>query len=239
MAALPLMPGGGIVVGLDFDATVAWPGYDWMGVAKAGARVLRPLPRPRPRPAEGIRVNLVAAGPLKTMAAKSHPRLREVRGRLGAACAARLGHRRRRARRPRLRGAAVRLVPRHDRGDRARRRRRARGRRLNAIRVFLAKPPVGPDTASHGRFCGASRLPRPTNSRSPACARLTPSGSRSCPGSGMSSSRAACRTTRSCTGCTWCSNPGARRTCLLCSPTSPYTPRRAPWPAGCAAPGPG
>ena len=37
MAALPLMGGGGSVVGLDFDASVAWPGYDWMGVAKAGA----------------------------------------------------------------------------------------------------------------------------------------------------------------------------------------------------------
>src|SRR5205814_1681928 len=36
MAALPLMDGGGSIVGLDFDASVAWPGYDWMGVAKAG-----------------------------------------------------------------------------------------------------------------------------------------------------------------------------------------------------------
>src|SRR5947209_17260881 len=59
--------GGGSVVGLDFDATVAWPGYDWMGVAKAAlestsrylARDLGP---------DNIRVNLVAAGPIKTMA---------------------------------------------------------------------------------------------------------------------------------------------------------------------------
>src|ERR1700722_17021450 len=36
MATLPLMPDGGSIVGLDFDASVAWPGYDWMGVAKAG-----------------------------------------------------------------------------------------------------------------------------------------------------------------------------------------------------------
>jgi meromycolic acid enoyl-[acyl-carrier-protein] reductase len=56
MAALPLMPDGGSVVGLDFDASVAWPGYL--------ARDLGPL---------RIRVNLVAAGPLKTMAAKSIP----------------------------------------------------------------------------------------------------------------------------------------------------------------------
>jgi meromycolic acid enoyl-[acyl-carrier-protein] reductase len=61
---------GGSIVGLDFDATIAWPGYDWMGVAKAGlesanrylARDLGP---------RGIRVNLVAAGPLHTMAARS------------------------------------------------------------------------------------------------------------------------------------------------------------------------
>ena len=72
MAALPLMPGGGSVVGLDFDASVAWPGYDWMGVAKAAlescARYLA-----RDLGPQRIRVNLVAAGPLKTMAAKSIP----------------------------------------------------------------------------------------------------------------------------------------------------------------------
>ncbi len=70
VAALPLMSGGGSVVGLDFDASVAWPGYDWMGVAKAGlescARYLA-----RDLGPQRIRVNLVAAGPLKTIAAKS------------------------------------------------------------------------------------------------------------------------------------------------------------------------
>ena len=55
---------------------MAWPAYDWMGVAKAGAGVLRPLPGPRPRAARASGCNLVAAGPLRTMAAKSHPRLR-------------------------------------------------------------------------------------------------------------------------------------------------------------------
>jgi enoyl-[acyl-carrier protein] reductase I len=64
--------GGGSVVGLDFDATVAWPGYDWMGVAKAAlestARYLA-----RDLGPDRIRVNLVAAGPVKTMAAKSIP----------------------------------------------------------------------------------------------------------------------------------------------------------------------
>jgi enoyl ACP reductase len=72
MAALPLMPAGGSVVGLDFDASVAWPGYDWMGVAKAGlescARYLA-----RDLGPQGVRVNLVAAGPLRTMAAKAIP----------------------------------------------------------------------------------------------------------------------------------------------------------------------
>ncbi len=63
---------GASVVGLDFDATVAWPAYDWMGVAKAA---LESLSRylARDLGAERIRVNLVAAGPIKTMAAKSIP----------------------------------------------------------------------------------------------------------------------------------------------------------------------
>jgi enoyl-[acyl-carrier protein] reductase I len=69
---LPLFraAGGGAMVGLDFDATRAWPSYDWMGVAKAGlesatrylARELGP---------DKVRVNLVAAGPMRTLAAKS------------------------------------------------------------------------------------------------------------------------------------------------------------------------
>ena len=80
-AALPLMKasgaandrvGGGSIVGLDFDARQAWPQYDWMGVAKAAlestsrylARDLGPL---------GVRVNLVCAGPLRTVAARGIP----------------------------------------------------------------------------------------------------------------------------------------------------------------------
>jgi meromycolic acid enoyl-[acyl-carrier-protein] reductase len=71
-ALLPLMraAGGGSVVGLDFDATRAWPAYNWMGVAKAGlestARYLAKEVGP-----DKVRVNLVAAGPMRTMAAKS------------------------------------------------------------------------------------------------------------------------------------------------------------------------
>ena len=71
---LPLLraAGGGSIVGLDFDATKAWPAYDWMGVAKAGlescARYLA-----RDSAPTSVRVNLVAAGPMRTMAAKSIP----------------------------------------------------------------------------------------------------------------------------------------------------------------------
>jgi enoyl ACP reductase len=72
VGCLPLMRDGGSVVGLDFDASVAWPGYDWMGVAKAGlestARYLA-----RDLGSRGIRVNLVAAGPVRTRAALGIP----------------------------------------------------------------------------------------------------------------------------------------------------------------------
>jgi enoyl-[acyl-carrier protein] reductase I len=72
VAALPLMGRGGSIVGLTFDAKFAWPVYDWMGVAKAAfestnrylARDLGP---------QGIRCNLVSAGPIRTTAAKSIP----------------------------------------------------------------------------------------------------------------------------------------------------------------------
>ncbi|RDG39676.1 enoyl-ACP reductase FabI [Streptomyces corynorhini] len=71
-ACLPLMERGGSVVGLTFDAQFAWPKYDWMGVAKAAlestnrylARDLGP---------RNIRCNLISAGPIKSMAAKSIP----------------------------------------------------------------------------------------------------------------------------------------------------------------------
>ncbi|GAA2478662.1 enoyl-ACP reductase FabI [Streptomyces sp. NPDC059506] len=79
MACLPLMENGGSVVGMDFDAQVAWPQYDWMGVAKAAlestSRYLARDLGPR-----DIRVNLVSAGPLKSMAAKSIPGFEELAG---------------------------------------------------------------------------------------------------------------------------------------------------------------
>lgn len=72
VACLPLMSDGGSVVGLTFDATVAWPGYDWMGVAK-GALESCSRYLARDLGAHGIRCNLVSAGPLKTLAAKAIP----------------------------------------------------------------------------------------------------------------------------------------------------------------------
>ncbi|MEV4436133.1 enoyl-ACP reductase FabI [Streptomyces sp. NPDC049555] len=77
MALLPLMPAGSSIVGMTFDAQIAWPKYDWMGVAKAAlestnrylARDLGP---------KGIRCNLVSAGPIKSMAAKSIPGFEEL-----------------------------------------------------------------------------------------------------------------------------------------------------------------
>jgi len=71
-ALAPLMGGGAGIVGLDFDATVAWPIYDWMGVAKAALEaVSRYLARDLGP--SGIRVNLVSAGPLGTVAAQGIP----------------------------------------------------------------------------------------------------------------------------------------------------------------------
>lgn len=76
-ALRPLLRPGASIVGLDFDASVAWPAYDWMGVAKAAlesaaryvARDLGPA---------GVRTNLVAAGPVRTVAARSIPGFRAI-----------------------------------------------------------------------------------------------------------------------------------------------------------------
>jgi enoyl-[acyl-carrier protein] reductase I len=68
----PLMTAGGSIVGLDFDASQAWPAYDWMGVAKAALEATSRY-LARDLGAQRIRVNLVAAGPLRTVAARSIP----------------------------------------------------------------------------------------------------------------------------------------------------------------------
>ena len=125
-------------MGLDFDATVAWPAYDWMGVAKAAlestsrylARDLGPA---------GIRVNLVAAGPLKTVAAKSIAGFAEFEEAWVARAPARLVDHRPGAGGPGLRRPAVRLVPGHDRRDHPRRRRLPRDRRLSTKASPMAR----------------------------------------------------------------------------------------------------
>ena len=72
MACLPLMAEGGSVVGLTFDATIAWPQYDWMGPAKAALEATsRYLARDLGK--QNVRCNLVSAGPINSMAAKSIP----------------------------------------------------------------------------------------------------------------------------------------------------------------------
>ena len=144
--------GGGSVVGLDFDATVAWPGYDWMGVAKAALEsTARYLARdlgagPHPGQPGGGRADQDHGGQV-------HPGVLALRGRVGRAGPARLERHRRRTRGPGLRGAAVRLVPRHDRRDGARRRRLPR-------HGSLRRCPAG-SSSSPGAI-GASGWPSPT-----------------------------------------------------------------------------
>lgn len=79
VATQPLLTRGAGIVGLTFDARYAWPVYDWMGVAKAAfestARYLA-----RDLGPEGIRVNLVSAGPIRTTAAKSIPGFESMEG---------------------------------------------------------------------------------------------------------------------------------------------------------------
>ena len=130
MACKPLLNRGASVVGLTFDARISWPTYDWMGVAKAAlestsrylARYLGP---------DGIRCNLVAAGPLDTVAKKAIPGASSFNDTWSTrsplpwdtsdAVPVREGRR----------GAAERLVPRHHRRDDPRRRRAALHRSLS------------------------------------------------------------------------------------------------------------
>ena len=78
-ALLPLMGRGGSLVGMDFDAAKAWPIYDWMGVAKAALEsVNRYLARDLGE--QGVRVNLVSAGPVETPAAQGIPGFETLAG---------------------------------------------------------------------------------------------------------------------------------------------------------------
>ncbi len=155
-AVVPLMERGGSIVGLDFDASVAWPVYDWMGVAKAALEsVNRYLCRDLgPR---GIRSNLISAGPIETPAAGGIPGFTDCPppGSGGRRWA---GIRATRAR-SRIRPAsALRCGPRHLRADPPRRRRLQRDRDRTAARLSercrpeLSPPPARGRRPRRGRW---------------------------------------------------------------------------------------
>jgi enoyl-[acyl-carrier protein] reductase I len=78
-AVAPLMEDGGSLVGMDFDASLAWPVYDWMGVAKAALEsVSRYLARDLGD--QNVRVNLISAGPVETPAAQGIPGFDQLAG---------------------------------------------------------------------------------------------------------------------------------------------------------------
>ncbi len=124
-AMLPLFQaaGGGSILGYDFDASVAWPGYDWMGVAKAALESLARYLARDLGPYQ-VRVNLVSAGPLRTMAARSIPGFELFENTWQGRAPLRMGRNSRsRGGRSRRGCPPFRLVPSHDRRDHPRRRR--------------------------------------------------------------------------------------------------------------------
>ena len=143
--------GGGSVVGLDFDATVAWPGYDWMGVAKAAlestARYLA-----RDLGPDRIRVNLVAAGSDQDHGGQVDSGLLPLRGCLGRPGAPGLERDGSGAGGPSMRGAPLGLVPCDDRRGGPRRRRLPRHGGLKNGRRSCGpgRRPGGPGGTSHG-----------------------------------------------------------------------------------------
>ena len=75
----PMMGEGGSLVGLDFDATVAWPAYDWMGVSKAALEAVNRY-LARDLGSVRIRANLISAGPIGTPAASGIPGFEQLAG---------------------------------------------------------------------------------------------------------------------------------------------------------------
>ena len=136
------MEGGGSVVGLDFDASVAWPSYDWMGVSKAALEAVnRYLARELgPR---GIRANLVSAGPIASPAAGGIPGFDGLAAAWPAGRPARLGRGRPDTGRARRLLPALGLVRGDQRRADPRRRRRARGRGRRAGRGWIERRGAG------------------------------------------------------------------------------------------------
>ena len=159
MACLPLMQNGGSVVGLTFDAQFAWPQYDWMGPAKAALEATsRYIARDLGK--QNIRCNLISAGPIGSMAAKSIPGFGELAAVWDTPLPAGVGPQGPGAGRPRCRRPAERLVPEDHRRDHPRGRRSARDRRVSARR---SAPPA---------YRAARIRPR----RAPPCSRIAGSG---------------------------------------------------------------
>ena len=118
---------GGAIVSLDFDARVAWPIYDWMGVAKASLEsITRYLARDLGP--HGIRVNTLSAGPAAHDRGQGDPGVPDARRRVGRPGAARVEPDRRDAGRRHDRVPAVGSVAGDHRRDGARRRRLPRDR---------------------------------------------------------------------------------------------------------------
>ena len=75
--AVPAMTEGGSIVALSFDSQHSYPGYNWMGVAKAALEALvRGLQRDYGP--LGVRVNTLSAGPQETLAASHIPGFSEI-----------------------------------------------------------------------------------------------------------------------------------------------------------------
>ncbi len=133
-AFAPLMTNGGSFVGLDFDNTVAWPAYNWMGVSKSAlesiSRYLAMALGGRGDPLE-----LGCCRSRQDRGRQEHSRLQEVRGRLGRPCPARMGCHRLLGCRQGVHRPAQRLVPGNDRRDHPRRWRLPRHRRLRTTHV--------------------------------------------------------------------------------------------------------
>ena len=139
---------GAAIVGMDFDAQVAWPVYDWMGVAKAALEARQPLPGARPRPARRAREPRVR-GPAGHARRARHPRLQRPRRRHGSARRRWAGTPRTRARGRRGSVPAQRPRARDHRRGPARRRRLPRdghgagggaGRRGRAEAAGMSRP---------------------------------------------------------------------------------------------------
>ena len=140
VACLPLMSSGGSVVGLTFDASVAWPGYDWMGFAKGALESCNRY-LARDLGASGHPVQPGECRAAEDPCCQGDPGLRRLRGRVGQTRPDGLGQQRPGADRPRRRRPAQRLLPEDDRRDHPCRRRLPRHGRLSTSEMARVPRP--------------------------------------------------------------------------------------------------